>query len=1334
MKSTTILSGSHLHLLVLLLTCAIRLCDSLEVYIDIHNGTDTKNCWTDEDKYPCRTIQYALEVLTQNYEDIVFHISSGNYTLPDNRSVNVIHEVRNINILGTPGGTVLIQCEPEAGLVFYFSSNIKIEHVTFMECGMLQNVTSIDNTFEYSNSYFSQTPPIAYRTALLFKFCENITLSYMGVQFSKGLGVDISDTKGDVTIQYSFFTNNKVPDSEITVFPGGGGIRLSLEEDVHGATIENSLYIIRHCWFLFNNASTGPYMFRHRTVNTSSPKYIEGNGGGLSIYLHQSSKKNSINIDTCHFQLNGALFGAGLMIKFADEAHNNEITVRSSAFLMNKAYGSEKSPPGSEGGGVQLDYIHSFNVTDEYNKLLFDNSSFIGNEAVKGGGLSVVFSEVQTATSDQLPSLQISDCIFKTNLAKVGSAVYTSSWSETNWGYLPTVHIQGSYFHSNFVKFNINSTTGFGSVYSDKVPLKFLHQNSFTENVGTALLVSGTELQVDSSSKLCFDSNSGHSGGAIALVNKAWMTVNDGSELEFYSNVAHIHGGAIYVIHSGYQELPYSEFCFIRYKNRFIHPNEWNATFTFFNNTAAKQPNAIDTPSLLSCVWPESKNSSLEHDIQASLCWEGWYYQQSNCSEQVRTAGAYYFKNENVSLSEMQVFPGRQITLPFQFHDDKNVIITSTYVLSAAINGNQTFVQQYVSNGVITLYGKPGDGAKLALDTVAPRLIITTINITFLPCPPGFEAVYLENLDSYQCQCSGNYKQTVVCDSENFNSYIQWGFFMTYNEETSQTLVAPWVVYTYSFNFKSDLPGFLSLSNRLEELNNFTCNYLGRTGFVCKECLPNKSPPVYAYTFECIDCDDDELVVNWLYYILLDFLPVTIFFLIVVVLNISTTSGPANAYIFFAQVIANPITVTRATNQLYAVIGKDHKYFLMIIKAIFILPYSIWNLDFFSVILQPFCVVKDIKNIHAYTINYITAFYPLFLIAVAYICIQLYARNNCLIVCLWKPFSWCFAKIRRNWELRASVVDAFATFLLLSYTKFCLLTFYLLVPLWTFDSAGDKVGDYRLFFDPSVIYLGDEHKPYFALAIVVLFFVIILPPIFLFIYPTAMFQNLLNRMRIQGTAVHMFAETFQGCYKDGLYFGSSDCRYFASLYFVIRIIAFSSIVLSYDIFIQRLIQLMIITSVIVIFSIVRPYKDDYYNKLDPFIFGSLLVTLTVSMYNAAVPNVGIVVSVILMISILIPLIYMTGYVIKNLFRILKLCCQSGPIEYQPRLSVSALMHSEQFAHIDLEDSAGSLPDRIINPNNYFDREIDSRNFTRSVVGVDNNYGSTNSSSQRLLND
>ena len=141
-------------------------------------------------------------------------------------------------------------------------------------------------------------------------------------------------------------------------------------------------------------------------------------------------------------------------------------------------------------------------------------------------------------------------------------------------------------------------------------------------------------------SKLCFDSNSGHSGGAIALVNKAWMTVNDGSELEFYSNVAHIHGGTI---HSGYQELPYSEFCFIRYKNRFIHPNEWNATFTFFNNTAAKQPNAIDTPSLLSCVWPESINSSLEHDIQASLCWEGWYYEQSNCSEQVRTAGAYYF-------------------------------------------------------------------------------------------------------------------------------------------------------------------------------------------------------------------------------------------------------------------------------------------------------------------------------------------------------------------------------------------------------------------------------------------------------------------------------------------------------------------------------------------------------------------------------------------------------------------------------------------------------------------------------------------------------------------
>jgi len=42
--------------------------------------------------------------------------------------------------------------------------------------------------------------------------------------------------------------------------------------------------------------------------------------------------------------------------------------------------------------------------------------------------------------------------------------------------------------------------------------------------------------------------------------------------------------------------------------------------------------------------------------------------------------------------------------------------------------------------------------------------------------------------------------------------------------------------------------------------------------------------------------------------------------------------------------------------------------------------------------------------------------YPLFLLVITYVCIEVHARNFRLVVYLWKPFHRCFAKVRRNWS------------------------------------------------------------------------------------------------------------------------------------------------------------------------------------------------------------------------------------------------------------------------------------------------------------------------------
>ena len=58
---------------------------------------------------------------------------------------------------------------------------------------------------------------------------------------------------------------------------------------------------------------------------------------------------------------------------------------------------------------------------------------------------------------------------------------------------------------------------------------------------------------------------------------------------------------------------------------------------------------------------------------------------------------------------------------------------------------------------------------------------------------------------------------------------------------------------------------------------------------------------------------------------------------------------------------------------------------------------GLWNLDFFRSIVPPFCVTPNMKNLHAFALEYTEAFYPLVPIRITYIGIKLYdwLQTNC---------------------------------------------------------------------------------------------------------------------------------------------------------------------------------------------------------------------------------------------------------------------------------------------------------------------------------------------------
>lgn len=1307
-----------------------------EVYIDQYNGTDTSNCLYNGQS--CSSINYALGVLNDTKSDVIFYISKGNYTLDNSPLINEFSNLTNVHFIGTQENSVDIYCkDQDAGLAFYSSRNVSFEHMTFTQCGLaLDRTISLPNSYHYSTIEYSNY--IEYRATLSFQYCQDVTIKSVVISNTNGLALDIWNTNGTVIIVHSSFIDNKVSQDDLRFQPGGGGIAITMYYDFHGNPLKDSHYTINNCTFIGNNATVGYLMYDHHTYNDSSLDILQSNGGGLAILLHGESQSNIFHVLKCYFSGNAAWFGAGLMVQFTDLTNSNEITVESCDFHSNHCFGRFNSPPTCQGGGARVDFIHE-NASNHKsaNSALFHNCIFTDNTASTGGGMSIVFSNVKNS---HLYIMNVSNCSFTGNKAdNAGSALFISSWANSilQGRFLPTVIIENTFFGNNKVSIPYNATAGMGCVYSDSIPLEFNKRATFTNNQGTALVVSRSEMVATYYTSLLFTNNTGHSGAAIALINKSWLTVHEGTLLHFENNTAHIRGGAIYATQSGYQDRLYSEYCFVRYHNRFVHPSKWKTNFTFINNaiSISGKLNAIYALSMLACVWPKTETSKREEDISDTFCWEGWNYDYDDCNSQIETGASFYVINSTLNHyglennyifdivdNRLLVHPGRQFSLPVTFYNDMSQPKSS--LLSAQIIGEDTFVHEYTSNGIITLYGKPNTHAVLVLDSIYPRIIQSKFNVTFLSCPPGFD---INNTSPYnECQCSNNYLQTVICDAAKYISYIQWGYFMTYDKDTDSTWVAAWVVGT-KLKFLPDQPGFIQLSENLEDLNDKMCKDLGRMGFLCGECLPNKSAPVYDYSYMCVDCQPEQYRINWLYFMLLTFLPTTIFFLIVVIFNISTTSGPANAFIFFAQIIANPITVTRTASQLYAVFADHNESLVPVLSAILFVPYEIWNLDFLQPLIPSFCIAQGMKSMHAYAINYITAFYPLVLIIASYILIEMHARNVKCVMCMWRPFSCCVQRLRRNWDLRSSVIDAFATFLLLSYSKFCLITFYLLVPVYAFDANGKHTSQYYLFFDQSVKYMSGEHVPFFILALLILFLVILPPPVFLFVFPTRGFQSLvMNRLNVRiATSIRMFVEPYQGCYKDGVSgFGTKDKRYFASLYFIFRILAFSSITLSYNIIMQRLFQTILVMGMILSFCILRPYKDDFYNKLDPIIFGALLIAVNIGMYNAAVSNDTLWVNILLIIIVLAPLVYMSIYVTKSLYTILKLCMRSGPIEYRPRLSIS--VHSRSYDHIvGLTDSVGSLPDRIIHPKDYDFDSQDEKLFTTSEVRL--NYGSTNKS-------
>ena len=320
------------------------------------------------------------------------------------------------------------------------------------------------------------------------------------------------------------------------------------------------------------------------------------------------------------------------------------------------------------------------------------------------------------------------------------------------------------------------------------------------------------------------------------------------------------------------------------------------------------------------------------------------------------------------------------------------------------------------------------------------------------------------------------------------------------------------------------------------------CASLNRTGTLCGKCCEGHFVSAYSLDLRCMPCDN--ISTNWIWYIMAAYLPLTLFYLIVLFFKVNVASGYLHPVALFGQTIAIPPLARIA----FRAARRNPSLFQF--TQVFGSFYGIWSLDFFRPFYSDLCLGIGILPILA--LDYVIAVYPLLLMIISYLLIVLYDRNYRVVTIMWKPFRLLFSLFKRNWDIRTSVIDAYATFFLLSYMKFLNVSFDLLAPTQVYHLNINSTYTWGLFYSGDIKYFGKEHLPYGILAIAVMCVFVILPTVTLALYPFAFFQKFLNLFPFQWNTLHMFMDSFQGCYKNGTEPGTRDCRWISAAYLVLR--------------------------------------------------------------------------------------------------------------------------------------------------------------------------------------
>ena len=1091
-------------------------------------GNDTADCWKDQ-SLPCASLGFALN--KPNLNDTLVLMKRGIHNLSEDILLENVH---NFGLHGevsdfSNSSSVMdvgIRCiQRSIGLSFKLCSNLGFSDFEIKNCSGERISSSKSKDPKKSNISMVWT-------AMYFQRCLHMTVRRVKSSDNLGMGAVMYDVGGMVYFENATFQRN-IERKYYLGFASGGGLYIDFTFQMDNNSslavfVSNSKWIFKNCSFIKNIAEHD-----YSEISTDGQDHVSfGRGGGISIMVRGNATNNKFIIEDCSFLDNIALWGAGLFLEYHDNAKNNTLIVKNSYFRNNSATYA--------GGGVRIGTTIQKPSTG--NTVTIASSHIIRNKAKVGGG----FCQYRSSDTGKKTEIsRIKNCTFDRNIGVLGSAVY-----------LVLVHMECT--DSNFIgntwcssEGGCRDMIGQGSIYCSQSELTFRENNGLKNNENSAIVLDTSHVIIHD--YLTFVNNSGFNGGAVAMYGHSLLRLTSHSRVDFINNSASDKGGAIYFDGAGPPIIPFNSTDFILNNHSCLiilgdhdtdnkEPDNFPVKVNFVSNDASfSAGNAIFARSVAGCRrWGDPRYSN-------TVLREKMFNYSLNKEPAIATSPIEI----ETDPDSWKAFPGERFKPTVILRDEYQHSVYGTIRITVKplkgpvnLSGSNLFVVKEKITG-IALKGTEGARFSLLLETVTTVPVRYWIHsLTLNSCPLGFFA------KNGRCECLSSHKGLTNGVTHCFGRsvYILKGRWAnpteTYSSEHGKEFakhICPERYCTSDCAGSHGTPGFVDC---LFQRKNQCAKHRKWNSVLCGECEDGYS--VKFGSEQCGICTDSSLFI-----IIPVIVSLSLFVLLVLLLNINTYSTYLNAYLYSYQII--PLIYG------FQLPGQNEDPFISVV--VFLSGLAGTGDAKVGV-----CLWNGFTNIQKIAVNYFTPTYMIvFTAAVAKL--SAYLDGKELGSKMQKLRTWLFDK-------HASL-HAFAFIAVVAYSNFTRITLMLLRPA--------KVrSDWVLYYAGNVGFFSKEHLKYAIPALLVAVFIVLPFPIIV------MFPYLITGYFSKLKGVF---DALQYCFRNELSF-------FAGFYFVCRLCLLISFVYIDSNALKNVILLVLSIIFVVLFTAFKPYKDDSMNIFD----------------------------------------------------------------------------------------------------------------------------------------